>query len=120
MRAARITSTCGVRAAPPESSSTWTTLPRGLFAAEKYDGSEPVNLGTGREITIRELVDLIAKLTGFVGEVLWDPSQPDGQPRRALDTSRACERFGFVAQMPWEQGLRATIDWYESRRGAGS
>ena len=91
-----------------------------VLAAEKYDGPEPVNLGVGEEITIRELVELIAKVTGFTGEIRWDATKPDGQPRRALDTSRARERFGFVARMPWEDGLRATIDWYESRRRADS
>ena len=63
-----------------------------VLAAEKYDGPEPVNLGTGQEITIRELVELIAEVTGFTGEIRWDPTKPDGQPRRALDTSRARER----------------------------
>lgn len=82
------------------------------LAAERYDGPEPVNLGVGREITIRELVELIAKLTGFAGEIRWDRSKPDGQPRRALDTSRAREWFGFEARTPFEVGLRRTIDWY--------
>src|SRR5206468_2293428 len=76
----------------------------------------PVNLGTGRELTIRDLVDLIVSITGFRGEVRWDPSKPDGQPRRALDTSRARERFGFVAKTSFEEGLRATIRWYEGIR----
>jgi GDP-L-fucose synthase len=87
-----------------------------VLAAERYDGAEPVNLGVGREITIRDLVELIAKLTGFSGELRWDSSKPDGQPRRALDTSRARERFGFVAKTSFEDGLRATIDWYEGVR----
>ena len=87
-----------------------------VLAAERYDGPEPVNLGVGREITIRELVGLISEVTGFTGEIRWDPTKPDGQPRRALDTSRAREWFGFVARMPWEDGLRATIDWYETSR----
>jgi GDP-L-fucose synthase len=91
-----------------------------VLAAERYDGAEPVNLGVGREITIRELVEMIAEVTGFAGEIRWDPTKPDGQPRRALDTSRARERFGFVARTRWEEGLRATIEWYEARRGAGS
>jgi GDP-L-fucose synthase len=85
-----------------------------VLAAERYDGRDPVNLGTGREITIRELVQLIAGLTGFGGEIRWDASKPDGQPRRALDTSRARERFGFVARTSCEEGLRRTIDWYEA------
>jgi GDP-L-fucose synthase len=88
-----------------------------VLAAERYDGAEPVNLGVGREITIRELVELIARLTRFGGEIRWDPSKPDGQPRRALDTSRARERFGFVATTGFEDGLRRTIDWYEPTAG---
>jgi len=83
-----------------------------VLAAERYDGAEPVNLGVGQEITIRDLVGLITVLTGFTGEVRWDPTKPDGQPRRALDTSRARERFGFVAQTSFEYGLGRTIDWY--------
>ena len=83
------------------------------LGSERYDGAEPVNLGVGREITIRELVEVIARLTRFAGEIRWDPSKPDGQPRRALDTSRARERFGFVATTGFEDGLRSTIDWYE-------
>ena len=92
-----------------------------VLAAERYDGPEPVNLGVGREITIRELVALIAELTGFRGEIRWDPSKPDGQPRRALDTSRARERFGFAARTPWEEGLRRTIETYRlAQRRAGA
>jgi GDP-L-fucose synthase len=86
-----------------------------VLAAERYDGRDPVNLGVGSEITIRELTELIAHLTGFSGEIRWDASKPDGQPRRALDTSRARERFGFSAGTPFEDGLRATIEWYEAR-----
>ena len=89
-----------------------------VLAAERYDGAEPVNLGVGREITIRELVELIVRLTGFEGEIRWDPTKPDGQPRRALDTSRARERFGFVAATTFEDGLARTIDWYERSRVA--
>lgn len=90
-----------------------------VLAADRYNGAEPVNLGVGREITIRELVGLIVSLSGYQGEVRWDISKPDGQPRRSLDISRARERFGFVAKMPWEEGLRATIAWYEAAsRGA--
>lgn len=85
-----------------------------VLAAERYDGAEPVNLGVGREITIRELVELIARLTRFDGDIRWDPSRPDGQPRRALDTSRARDRFGFVAATSFEDGLRRTIEWYRS------
>ena len=89
-----------------------------VLAAERYDGAEPVNLGIGREITIRELVTLIARLTGFEGEIRWDPTKPDGQPRRALDTSRARERFGFDARTSFEDGLRRTIRWYEQQRAS--
>ena len=81
-------------------------------AAERYDGAEPVNIGAHREITIRELVGLIARLTGFHGEIRWDATKPDGQPRRCLDTSRAKELFGFVATTPFEDGLVKTIRWY--------
>jgi len=86
-----------------------------VLGAERYDGDEPVNLGVGHEITIRDLVELIVRLTRFAGEIRWDPSKPDGQPRRGLDTSRARERFGFVASTDFEDGLRRTIDWYEHR-----
>ena len=88
-----------------------------VLATQRYDGPEPVNLGVGHEITIRELVETIVELTGFTGEVRWDPSKPDGQPRRALDTSRARERFGFEAETSFRDGLRRTIDWYEATRG---
>jgi GDP-L-fucose synthase len=90
-----------------------------VLAAERYDRAEPVNLGVGREITIRELVELIIRLTGFRGEVRWDASKPDGQPRRALDTSRAQEELGFTAKTPFEEGLRRTIDWYASATSIG-
>ncbi|MGZ6273309.1 MAG: GDP-L-fucose synthase family protein [Candidatus Limnocylindrales bacterium] len=90
-----------------------------VLATELYDGRDPVNLGVGSEITIRDLVGLIVRLTGFPGEVRWDSSKPDGQPRRALDTSRAREGFGFVAKTSFEDGLRATIDWYEAQRTNG-
>jgi len=85
-----------------------------VLAAERYDGRDPVNLGVGSEITIRDLTELIARLTGFGGEIRWDPSKPDGQPRRALDTSRAREAFGFTAGTSFQDGLRATIEWYEA------
>jgi GDP-L-fucose synthase len=87
-----------------------------LLAAERYDGSEPVNLGSSMEISIRELAELIARLTGFKGQFVWDTSKPNGQPRRALDTSRAEEYFGFRAQMRFEEGLRRTIEWYRQKR----
>ena len=83
-----------------------------VLAAERYDGEEPVNLGVGREITIRQLVELIARLTGFEGEIRWDTSKPDGQPRRALDVSRARDWFGFEAHTSFEVGLQRTISWY--------
>jgi GDP-L-fucose synthase len=86
-----------------------------VLAAERYDGAEPVNVGAGQEISIKDLVELIARLTGFTGRIVWDASKPDGQPRRMLDTSRAAAGFGFVAKTPFEEGLRQTIAWY--RRG---
>ncbi|MEW5870882.1 MAG: GDP-L-fucose synthase [Chloroflexota bacterium] len=87
-----------------------------LLAAERYNGSEPFNLGSGQEISIKDLALLIARLTGFQGEIIWDTSKPNGQPRRALDTSRAEEFFGFQAQTPLEEGLRRTIEWYRQHR----
>jgi GDP-L-fucose synthase len=87
-----------------------------VLGTERYDGAEPVNLGVGHEITIRELMELVARLTRFEGQIRWDPSKPDGQPRRALDTSRARELFGFVARTSLEDGLRRTIEWYEASR----
>ena len=85
-------------------------------AAERYNGAEPVNLGAGLEISIRDLVELIAKLTRFEGRIVWDTSKPDGQPRRMLDTSRAATSFGFVAKTSFEEGLRRTIDSYRQAR----
>jgi GDP-L-fucose synthase len=85
-----------------------------LLAAEGYDGAEPVNLGTGAEISIRELAELIGELTGFDGEIVWDTSKPNGQPRRALDTSRAMELFGFRASTPLRDGLERTVAWYRT------
>jgi GDP-L-fucose synthase len=87
-----------------------------LRAAERLEDSDPVNLGSGREIAIRDLAALIGELTGFEGEFRWDHGKPDGQPRRCLDTSRARERLGFVAPTSLEDGLRRTIDWYEIER----
>lgn len=83
-----------------------------LLAAEHYHDSEPVNLGSGNEISIKNLVHLIARMINFEGEIIWDSSKPDGQPRRMLDTSRAEQQFGFRAQTSFEEGLRKTIDWY--------
>lgn len=89
-----------------------------LLAAEKYDSSEPVNLGSAYEISIKELVELIARLTGFEGKLVWDTSQPNGQPRRKLDTTRARQEFGFVSETPFEEGLRRTIEWYVASQGS--
>jgi GDP-L-fucose synthase len=85
-------------------------------AAVLYDSPDPVNLGSGMEITIRQLTELICELCGFKGELRWDATKPDGQPRRCLDVSRAKERFGFVAATPFRDGLRETIAWYEANR----
>ena len=85
-----------------------------VLATERYERSDPVNLGAGREITIKDLVHLIAQLTGFRGTIRWDASKPDGQPRRCLDVSRAEREFGFRAETPFEDGLRRTINWYQS------
>jgi GDP-L-fucose synthase len=87
-----------------------------VLATEHYDGSEPVNLGAGFEISIKDLAETIARLTGFSGKLAWNTSQPDGQPRRCLDTARAERFFGFRARTPFEEGLRRTIDWYRSSR----
>lgn len=85
-------------------------------ATEAYDDSDPVNLGSAQEITIAELVGKIAKITGFKGEIVWDTSKPDGQPRRKLDTSRAKQLFGFEASTNFDEGLQATIQWYQAAR----
>jgi GDP-L-fucose synthase len=87
-----------------------------VLATESYDDPEPVNLGSGTEISIKDLTKLIARLTGFDGELRWDPSQPDGQLRRRLDVTRAKEAFGFEASTSLEDGLTKTIDWYRSHR----
>ncbi|SCL76316.1 GDP-L-fucose synthase [Methanoculleus chikugoensis] len=86
------------------------------LAAERYDKPDPVNLGAGFEITIRDLATLIADLTGFTGEIVWDTTKPDGQPRRCLDVSRAEREFGFRAKSGFEDGLRTTIEWYRNER----
>jgi GDP-L-fucose synthase len=83
-----------------------------VLAAERYDGADPVNVGSGQEISIRALAQLIAGVVGFKGALRWDSSKPDGQPRRALDISRAEKTFGFRAAMPLEEGIRKTVDWY--------
>jgi len=87
-----------------------------ILAAERYNDSEPVNLGSSMEISIKDLANLIARLTGFEGEFIWDTSKPNGQPRRALDVHRAQEYFGFRAQMSFEEGLRRTIEWYQENQ----
>lgn len=86
-----------------------------ILAAEKYNKSDPVNLGAGFEIKIKDLVELIKELTGFKGEVIWDSSKPDGQPRRMLDVSRAQKEFGFEARTDFKYGLKKTIEWYERK-----
>jgi GDP-L-fucose synthase len=85
-------------------------------AAERYDGADPVNLGTGEEISIRDLAELVREGTGFRGAITWDTSKPGGQPRRALDTSRAEAAFGFRAAVPLREGLARTITWYREQR----
>jgi GDP-L-fucose synthase len=87
-----------------------------ILATERYDKSDPVNLGACFEISIKDLAELIVKLTGFSGRIKWDTSKPDGQPRRSLDTSRAEREFGFKTKTPFEEGLRRTIDWYQNYR----
>jgi GDP-L-fucose synthase len=85
-----------------------------LLASRHYDGSEAVNLGTGKEISIRDLAELVAELSGFEGEIVWDTSMPNGQPRRSLDASRAKELFGFEARTTLREGLEQTIAWYRT------
>ncbi|MGA2442040.1 MAG: GDP-L-fucose synthase [Tepidisphaeraceae bacterium] len=85
-----------------------------VLSLEKYDSPEPMNLGSGREITIKDLTELIARLSRFEGQIVWDPSKPDGQPRRCLDVSRARQAIGFSARTSLEDGLRKTITWFES------
>lgn len=86
------------------------------LACERYDKADPVNLGAGFEITIRDLVELIAEYTGFSGKIVWDAGKPDGQPRRMLDVSKAKAEFGFAARLPFKEGLRRTIEWYRKMR----
>jgi GDP-L-fucose synthase len=87
-----------------------------ILAMEKYNKSDPVNIGAGFEISIKDLVDLIVKLTGFKGKILWDKTKPDGQPRRMLDTTKALREFGFTAKTGFEEGLKKTIEWYISTK----
>ena len=86
------------------------------LAAERYDEADPINLGSGSEISIAELAELIRNLVGFRGGILWDPAKPDGQPRRTLDTTRARMRLGFIAETTFAEGLRETVRWYEAER----
>jgi GDP-L-fucose synthase len=87
-----------------------------VSAAEKYNGSEPVNLGSGYEISIKDLTEMVIRLTGFEGELVWDTEKPNGQPRRGLDVSRAKEYFSWQAQVPFEEGMRRTIEWFQENR----
>ncbi len=87
-----------------------------VLAAAKYEDAEPVNLGAGFEITIRDLAEKIGAFTGYRGRIVWDPAKPDGQPRRCLDTTRAAERFGFKAKVSFEEGLKKTIEWWRSQK----
>lgn len=86
-----------------------------LLATEKYDKEDPVNIGAGFEISIRELAELIAELTGFRGRLVWDSTKPDGQPRRMLDTTRAWQEFGFKSQTKFREGMQKTISWYKEK-----
>jgi len=86
------------------------------MAAEKYDGDLPVNLGSGYEISIRDLSEMIVRMMGFEGNLAWQTDKPNGQPRRGLDVSRARELFGWSAQVPFEEGMRRTIEWFKENR----
>jgi GDP-L-fucose synthase len=86
------------------------------LAAERYDGPEPVNLGTGVETSIRETAEIVAAAVGFNGEIRWDTSMPNGQPRRSLDSSRAATLFGFESRVPLEEGIRRTVAWFRDQR----
>lgn len=88
-----------------------------VLATERYNKPDPVNIGAGNEIKIKDLVDIIARYTGFTGEIFWDTTRPDGQPRRGLDVSRAEREFGFRAEVPFEEGLKRTIEWYQETLG---
>jgi GDP-L-fucose synthase len=89
-----------------------------VLAAERYDGADPVNLGAGKEISIRDLAELVAEVTEFEGRIVWDTSQPNGQPRRSVDATRARERFGFAATTPLRDGLEKTVAWYREQAPA--
>jgi GDP-L-fucose synthase len=90
-----------------------------VMATERYESAEPVNIGVGKEITIRSLVELIAQVTDFAGEIRWDTTKPDGQPRRVLDTTRAAQQVGFEASTSFEEGLRTTVDWFREHLEMG-
>jgi GDP-L-fucose synthase len=90
-----------------------------VLAAERYDGPDPVNLGAGKEIAIRDLAELVADVTGFTGSIVWDSTKPNGQPRRSVDGTRARELFGFQARTPLRNGIERTVAWYRSVRVAG-
>ena len=85
-----------------------------VLATEKYNKSDPINIGAGFEIPIKELVELIVEITGFKGRIIWDASKPDGQPRRMLDTAKAFKEFGFKAKTDFREGLKKTIEWYKN------
>ena len=87
-----------------------------VTAAEKYNGDEPVNLGSGYEISIKELAEMIVRMTGFEGKLVWQTDKPNGQPRRGLDVTRAREYFGWTAEVPFEEGMRRTIEWFKENR----
>ena len=89
-----------------------------MLAALRYDRPEPVNLGTGEEISIKELAELIGEATGYEGEIVWDTTKPNGQPRRKLDTTRAKELFGFEAKTPFREGVARTVAWYREHAAA--
>ena len=89
-----------------------------VTAAERYSGPDPVNLGSGYEISIRDLAAMIVRLTEYKGELVWETDKPNGQPRRALDVTRAKEYFGWQAQMPFEEGIRRTIAWFQEHRSS--
>jgi len=87
-----------------------------VLAAERYDGSDPVNIGAGWEISIKDLAETIAKHVGYTGEIIWDTTKPNGQPRRKLDVSRARDRFGFEAMVPFDEGIKRTVEWWDANR----
>ena len=91
-----------------------------LLAAEQYDGGDPVNLGTGVETTIKETAEIVAEAVGFSGEIRWDPSMPNGQPRRSLDSTKARELFGFSAKVPLREGVARTVEWYRAAALSGA